>query len=228
MRLEVQMSDDRTDGPTRQAGDDYTAERQIVTPYRRTFISYAHEDQQVARQLATALTRHGVSVWFDEWEIDRIVEGQAVFESVRLALSQCDAIVSLATPTYSDRVTVQTDHPIPYHIPMQAGGWPRSKYLAYEASIWSADLRRNSGNFTAITLRLGAPNKGITAPTITRGIKYRGDVPARDTTPAYSYFVYAGDGDEAPKGYRDVGRLVEISTASHDFDVRLVLAELRA
>ncbi|MFN8503535.1 toll/interleukin-1 receptor domain-containing protein [Kouleothrix sp.] len=60
-------------------------------PYPRAFISYAHEDKQLAINLAEALTKNGIDPWIDVWEInagDSLVE--KVFEE---GLKDCAVFV---------------------------------------------------------------------------------------------------------------------------------------
>jgi TolB-like protein len=63
---------------------------QPVTGTRPTaFLSYSHADQDRARQLASALERAGIDVWWDT-----LIEGGAQFaKSVEAALEKCDAVI---------------------------------------------------------------------------------------------------------------------------------------
>lgn len=64
--------------------------------FPRAFISYAHEDKDVASRLAEQLAQNGVNPWFDAWEIaagDSLVE--RVFEQ---GLKDCAVFVILLSP----------------------------------------------------------------------------------------------------------------------------------
>src|SRR5512137_1846593 len=53
------------------------------------FLSYSHADQDRARQLAAALERAGIHVWWDT-----LIEGGAQFaKSVEAALETCDVVI---------------------------------------------------------------------------------------------------------------------------------------
>ena len=64
--------------------------------YPRAFISYAHEDKDIALQLSKLLTQNGVQPWIDAWEIaagDSLIE--RVFEQ---GLKNCAVFVILLSP----------------------------------------------------------------------------------------------------------------------------------
>jgi hypothetical protein len=64
--------------------------------YPRAFISYAHEDKDLAIELAGELTKNGVDPWIDTWEIgagDSLIE--KVFEE---GLKDCSVFVIILSP----------------------------------------------------------------------------------------------------------------------------------
>lgn len=58
---------------------------------RRIFISYAHSDREVARQVARGLERAGLFVWWDE----RVASGQPFRTEIERALDSVDAVLVL-------------------------------------------------------------------------------------------------------------------------------------
>jgi hypothetical protein len=71
--------------------------------YRKTFLSYPHEDAWLARRLAGSLTRNGVPVWFDEWQLAPDLSGSALNEALEAAIDEVDAMVVLETEAYRER-----------------------------------------------------------------------------------------------------------------------------
>lgn len=61
----------------------------------KVFLSYARDDQEAARDIATRLKDQGLDVWFDEW---RIASGDNVAKQVGKALDEADAMVVLVSP----------------------------------------------------------------------------------------------------------------------------------
>jgi len=60
------------------------------------FLSYAHQDREVARMLAVELEKRGAAVWIDEGEL-RI--GDSIIERVSTAITEVEYIVVLISPT---------------------------------------------------------------------------------------------------------------------------------
>jgi hypothetical protein len=58
------------------------------------FISYAHEDQQLARDLASALAEHGMDVWIDEGELK---VGDSIIERIATAIAGIDFFLALVS-----------------------------------------------------------------------------------------------------------------------------------
>jgi hypothetical protein len=71
--------------------------------YDRVFISYAHEDAEIARRLAHDLVNSAIPVWFDEWELEKHLEGKKLYQALRLAAHRCHAGLFLRTKTYNQR-----------------------------------------------------------------------------------------------------------------------------
>lgn len=63
----------------------------------RVFLSYSHADadREWVRAFAESLVRHGVDVWFDEFEVK---PGESLPEALEAGLRGSDVIVSLITP----------------------------------------------------------------------------------------------------------------------------------
>jgi hypothetical protein len=63
-----------------------------MTEPRKVFISYAHDDREIAAELATALTNGGVIPWFASEQLD---VGASIRDEVRAAMEEADAFVVL-------------------------------------------------------------------------------------------------------------------------------------
>jgi hypothetical protein len=61
----------------------------------RVFISYTHADRDFAARLAVDLTRAGVNVWYDQWEI---APGDSIVEKVNSALQWNDHLLIVLSP----------------------------------------------------------------------------------------------------------------------------------
>jgi hypothetical protein len=61
----------------------------------RVFLSYSHEDRPVAQKLAIDLTRAGLDVWYDSWEIR---PGDSIVEKIDHGLRVHDYLVVVLTP----------------------------------------------------------------------------------------------------------------------------------
>lgn len=61
----------------------------------KVFLSYARDDKDAARDIATRLKREGLDVWFDEWKID---SGDNVAKEVGKALDEAEAMIVLVSP----------------------------------------------------------------------------------------------------------------------------------
>jgi hypothetical protein len=59
---------------------------------RQVFLSYATGDRAVAEKIATALTRAGLRVWFDTWEL---ASGDSIAERIEQAVSSSDLLLVL-------------------------------------------------------------------------------------------------------------------------------------
>ena len=60
-----------------------------------SFICYAHENGRFARRLARHLRRHGVVVWFDQWELTQQDEWDNAIEG---AIRSCRNFVIILSP----------------------------------------------------------------------------------------------------------------------------------
>ena len=61
----------------------------------RVFISYTHTDRDFAARLAVDLTRAGVNVWYDQWEI---LPGDSIVEKIDSALQWNDHLLIVLSP----------------------------------------------------------------------------------------------------------------------------------
>lgn len=64
--------------------------------YRHCFLSYAHDDMELADQIAERLRRRGVKCWLDR---ERLVPGQLLPQRIQRAIEQCDCMLVLITPS---------------------------------------------------------------------------------------------------------------------------------
>jgi TIR domain len=70
----------------------------MTTP--KIFISYSHAEQDWAREFAASLVRHGLDVWFDEFNIKA---GQLLSDALERGLRESDAVALLIDPTSMNR-----------------------------------------------------------------------------------------------------------------------------
>src|SRR6266699_3626310 len=63
------------------------------------FVSYAHEDKELARALADALARHGLRVWIDEGELK---VGDSIIECIATAIADIDFFLALVSEASRD------------------------------------------------------------------------------------------------------------------------------
>jgi TIR domain len=61
----------------------------------RVFISYTHADREFSTRLAVDLTRAGVNVWYDQWEI---APGDSIVEKIDGALQVNDYLLVVLSP----------------------------------------------------------------------------------------------------------------------------------
>jgi hypothetical protein len=61
----------------------------------RAFISYSHSDRDFASRLAIDLTRAGINVWYDQWEI---LPGDSIIDKITAALQQNDYLLIVLSP----------------------------------------------------------------------------------------------------------------------------------
>ena len=62
---------------------------------KQIFISYAHEDDSWAKAFADALAKHGLTLWFDQWNIK---PGEKISEAIVQALRDSESVVFLLRP----------------------------------------------------------------------------------------------------------------------------------
>jgi predicted nucleotide-binding protein len=70
------------------------------------FICHASEDKAAARSLASAMTRLGAEVWFDEWEI-RV--GESIVQKINDALGMVSHLIVLLSQNSIDKPWVQKE-----------------------------------------------------------------------------------------------------------------------
>ena len=68
--------------------------------YRKVFISYAHGDADLARDVSRRLRKKGVPVWYDVWEIGSHLRDEFAYPRIHEALSHVDAVLVLETELY--------------------------------------------------------------------------------------------------------------------------------
>ncbi len=81
------------------------------SPYN-VFISYAHEDHSYARQLAKELTDRGVTVWFDESNLD---VGASITASIQESLQRSEYMIAILGANYLDKDWPQRELNIALH-----------------------------------------------------------------------------------------------------------------
>lgn len=59
------------------------------------FVSYAHEDKSLARQLAQSLTAYNLTVWIDEGEL---MVGDSMIDRISSALASVQFVVAIVSP----------------------------------------------------------------------------------------------------------------------------------
>jgi hypothetical protein len=66
----------------------------MSTELPSVFLSYSHEDRDLAKRIARDLAREKIAVWLDEWEI---LIGDSITQRVQQGLNQVDFIILLLT-----------------------------------------------------------------------------------------------------------------------------------
>lgn len=64
------------------------------------FLSYSQEDHVWAKAFAEALKRHGISIWFDEWDLK---PGDDLIDAIDRALRESETLVFLLGPKSVDK-----------------------------------------------------------------------------------------------------------------------------
>jgi len=77
-----------------------------LTDAPQLYFAHAHEDREVARPLAERLMKHGVDVWFDQWEIKI---GDSLRRKMESGLSTCTHFLVLLTPQSIGKPWVETE-----------------------------------------------------------------------------------------------------------------------
>jgi len=85
----------------------------------KLFISYASADQPITRVIAERLRTQGVSVWFDQFELQ---PGDSIAEVVRNAVRSSDYILVLLSPRSVESKWVQHELSTTYMLDLEARG----------------------------------------------------------------------------------------------------------
>ena len=72
----------------------------------KVFLSYARQDQEFARELATRLTDEGLEVWFDDWHVN---PGDNVAKLTGKALDAADAMIVVISPAAAEDSRVRDE-----------------------------------------------------------------------------------------------------------------------
>lgn len=146
---------------------------------RSVFLSYSRTDQACARQLADALEKAGLTVWWD-----RLIEGGASFaKSIEAALLASDAVVVLwsKASVTSDWVLDEAAHGRDLHklVPLSIDGTlPPLGFRQYQAVAFPASSdRADPAAVAAIVRAVQAFASG--APAATRAIAGNAALPSR-------------------------------------------------
>ena len=70
------------------------------------FLSYTHEDRDLAERIATQMTRLGINTWWDEWEIRA---GDSIVQKISDGLDGCTHFTVLLTQRSIDRPWVKAE-----------------------------------------------------------------------------------------------------------------------
>lgn len=76
----------------------------LVSP--AVFLSYTHEDRDLAEKIATQLTTVGIDTWWDEWEIRA---GDSIVQKIDEGLGDCTHFIVLLTPRSIDKPWVKAE-----------------------------------------------------------------------------------------------------------------------
>lgn len=87
---------------------------------KKVFISYNHEDKEVARNVRTFLENKGFDVILDE---DDLAAGRSILDFIQASIKQCDAVVSIVSAK-----SLQS-------------GWVGQESVASMYAIWMADKK---------------------------------------------------------------------------------------
>ena len=80
--------------------------RRMLKPSVHAFICHASEDKSAARSLATAMTKFGAEVWFDEWEI-RV--GDSIVQKIGDALGAVSHLIVMLSQNSVSKPWVQKE-----------------------------------------------------------------------------------------------------------------------
>ncbi|MDR6672148.1 toll/interleukin-1 receptor domain-containing protein [Xanthomonas sp. 1678] len=72
----------------------------------KVFLSFGWEDHDLARRIAEALQRNGISTWWSEWEI---MMGDSLRRKIDQGIGDCTHFIVLLTPTSISRPWVQEE-----------------------------------------------------------------------------------------------------------------------
>ena len=70
------------------------------------FLSYTHEDHDLAEGIATQMTRLGINTWWDQWEIRA---GDSIVQKINDGLGECTHFIVLLTPRSIDKPWVKAE-----------------------------------------------------------------------------------------------------------------------
>ena len=123
--------------------------------YRKTFLSYPHEDVTLARQLARLLVDSGVTLWLDEWELPSNLAGTALDDALTSAIGDVDAMVILETESYRERQSQK----VPGNTLAHATARPAvplndSPIIGHEQSVWIMGRNPEQVLFKSVLLRM--------------------------------------------------------------------------
>lgn len=224
--------------------------------YRKTFLSYPHEDAWLARQLVRLLTQNGVPVWFDAWELDPALTGSALNDALESAIDAVDAMVVLETEAYRERKAQNVPGAALSHASARlTGPINDAPIIGHEEAAWIIGRAHGRLLFKSVLLRITArPGRPPVIPIaeearVVRKVMPHDDLPLtparravyRHRQPVPGHRDYVGwnfvewPGDEPPPppaipaGYYDelVGQIVHFRATSVDDAIPKLLGELR-
>lgn len=105
-QFDAQRAPSPTSGPRAGAGQSMPTGHSPSTTGPAVFISYAHEDRDVARALANGLRRRGARVWIDS---EGMRVGDKLITRIAAAIEEVDFLIAILSPASVDSAWCQRE-----------------------------------------------------------------------------------------------------------------------